>query len=88
MTIRRIGRPPSQVVLLSVVGTQLADALTDVLGVSLYFSTAVFAMALATRCRFFRELSTADETQRRACRVAPATVFHQANMVAAAAGNA
>jgi uncharacterized membrane-anchored protein len=47
MTIRRIGRPPSQVVLLSVVGTQLADALTDVLGVSLYFSTAVFAMALA-----------------------------------------
>jgi uncharacterized membrane-anchored protein len=47
MTIRRIGRPPSQVVLLSVVGTQLADALTDVLGVSLHFSTAVFAMALA-----------------------------------------
>lgn len=35
------------VVLLSVVGTQLTDALTDVLGVSLYLSTAVFAMALA-----------------------------------------
>jgi uncharacterized membrane-anchored protein len=35
------------VVLLSVVGTQITDALTDGLGVSLYLSTAVFAVALA-----------------------------------------
>ncbi len=34
------------VVLVSVVGTQITDALTDGLGVSLYFSTAVFALAL------------------------------------------
>src|ERR1700761_7981643 len=35
------------VVLVSVVGTQITDALTDELGVSLYVSTAAFAMALA-----------------------------------------
>jgi uncharacterized membrane-anchored protein len=35
------------VVLISVVGTQITDALTDGLGVSLYASTAAFAMALA-----------------------------------------
>ena len=35
------------VVLVSVVGTQLTDALTDGLGVSLYISTTVFAVALA-----------------------------------------
>jgi uncharacterized membrane-anchored protein len=35
------------VVLVSVVGTQITDALTDGLGVSLYLSTAVFALALA-----------------------------------------
>ncbi len=35
------------VVLLSVVGTQITDALTDGLGVSLYLSTAVFAVSLA-----------------------------------------
>ncbi len=35
------------VVLVSVVGTQLTDALTDGLGVSLYASTAAFAAALA-----------------------------------------
>ena len=34
------------VVLVSVVGTQITDALTDGLGVSLYVSTAVFAAAL------------------------------------------
>jgi uncharacterized membrane-anchored protein len=34
------------VVLVSVVGTQITDALTDGLGVSLYVSTAVFAVAL------------------------------------------
>ena len=34
------------VVLVSVVGTQITDALTDRLGVSLYVSTAVFAAAL------------------------------------------
>ncbi|MGH8781281.1 COG4705 family protein [Paraburkholderia sp.] len=38
------------VVLVSVVGTQVTDALTDGLGVSLYVSTAVFAVALA--CTF------------------------------------
>jgi uncharacterized membrane-anchored protein len=36
------------VVLVSVVGTQITDALTDGFGVSLYTSTAVFAAALAT----------------------------------------
>ena len=35
------------VVLISVVGTQITDALTDGLGVSLYLSTSVFAAALA-----------------------------------------
>jgi uncharacterized membrane-anchored protein len=35
------------VVLVSVVGTQITDALTDGLGVSLYLSTVVFALALA-----------------------------------------
>ena len=35
------------VVLVSVVGTQITDALTDRLGVSLYASTAAFALALA-----------------------------------------
>ncbi|MEO6016230.1 MAG: hypothetical protein ABIP46_03170 [Polaromonas sp.] len=35
------------VVLVSVVGTQITDAMTDGLGVSLYKSTAVFAIALA-----------------------------------------
>lgn len=36
------------VVLVSIVGTQITDALTDGLGVSLYASTSVFAVALAT----------------------------------------
>lgn len=35
------------VVLLSVVGTQITDALTDGLGISLYLSTAVFSLMLA-----------------------------------------
>lgn len=35
------------VVLVSIVGTQITDLLTDVLGVSLYVSTSVFAVALA-----------------------------------------
>lgn len=35
------------VVLVSVVGTQITDALTDGMGVSLYASTAVFSLALA-----------------------------------------
>jgi len=35
------------VVLVSIVGTQITDALTDGLGVSLYLSTTVFAIALA-----------------------------------------
>ena len=35
------------VVLVSIVGTQITDALTDGLGVSLYLSTGVFAIALA-----------------------------------------
>ena len=35
------------VVLVSIVGTQITDALTDGLGVSLYVSTAAFAVALA-----------------------------------------
>jgi len=37
----------STVVLVSIVGTQITDALTDRLGVSLYVSTAAFAAALA-----------------------------------------
>lgn len=37
----------STVVLVSIVGTQITDGLTDGLGVSLYWSTAVFAIALA-----------------------------------------
>ena len=36
------------VVLVSVVGTQITDLLTDGLGVSLYISTSVFAVGLAT----------------------------------------
>ncbi len=36
------------VVLVSVVGTQITDALTDQLGVSLYVSTAAFTVALAS----------------------------------------
>ncbi len=35
------------VVLVSIVGTQITDLLTDVLGVSLYLSTTVFAVLLA-----------------------------------------
>lgn len=35
------------VVLISIVGTQITDALTDALGVSLYVSTTVFAIGLA-----------------------------------------
>ncbi len=35
------------VLLVSIVGTQLTDALTDGLGVSLYISTAIFALGLA-----------------------------------------
>jgi uncharacterized membrane-anchored protein len=35
------------VVLVSVVGTQITDLLTDGLGVSLYISTSAFAVALA-----------------------------------------
>ncbi len=35
------------VVLVSIVGTQITDALTDDVGVSLYLSTSVFAVALA-----------------------------------------
>ena len=49
------------VVLISVVGTQITDALTDGLDVSLYLSTAVFAVALAATFavwyRFERTLS-------------------------------
>lgn len=36
------------VVLVSVVGTQITDLLSDGLGVSLYFSTSIFAVMLAT----------------------------------------
>ncbi len=39
------------VVLVSVVGTEITDALTDGLGISLYVSTTVFAMALAATFR-------------------------------------
>ena len=35
------------VVLVSIVGTQIADALTDSIGISLYVSTATFSVALA-----------------------------------------
>lgn len=35
------------VVLISIVGTQITDLLTDVMGVSLYYSTAVFSFCLA-----------------------------------------
>src|ERR1700754_392414 len=35
------------VVLVSIVGTQITDLFTDTLGVSLYLSTAVFAVVLA-----------------------------------------
>src|SRR3954451_4780024 len=35
------------VVLVSIVGTQITDFFTDTLGVSLYFSTAVFTVVLA-----------------------------------------
>jgi uncharacterized membrane-anchored protein len=38
------------VVLVSVVGTQITDLLTDSLGVSLYVSTSAFALALAAIC--------------------------------------
>ncbi|WP_283149394.1 hypothetical protein [Silvimonas soli] len=41
------------VVLVSVVGTQITDALTDGLGVSLYASTSVFAIALAAIFAFW-----------------------------------
>ena len=37
----------SSVVLVSIVGTQITDALTDDMGVSLYLSTGIFAAALA-----------------------------------------
>ena len=40
------------VVLVSVVGTQITDLLTDGLGVSLYISTSAFAVALATFSAF------------------------------------
>ena len=36
------------VVLVSVVGTQITDLLTDGLGISLYISTSIFAVGLAT----------------------------------------
>lgn len=52
------------VVLVSVVGTQITDLLTDGLGVSLYISTSVFAVALAAIFfiwyRFERTLSIHD----------------------------
>ena len=38
------------VVLVSIVGTQITDVLTDQLGISLYLSTAVFAGLLAVNC--------------------------------------
>ena len=57
------------VVLVSVVGTQITDALTDGLGVSLYLSTAVFAVALAliffSWYRLERTLSILEVTTRR-----------------------
>lgn len=57
------------VVLVSVVGTQITDCLTDGLGVSLYLSTAVFAVVLAvifgTWYRLERTLSIQDIVTRR-----------------------
>ncbi|MBV8047189.1 MAG: hypothetical protein JO171_08560 [Paludibacterium sp.] len=57
------------VVLVSVVGTQITDLLTDGLGVSLYVSTAAFAMVLAgiffVWYRIERTLSIAAVTTRR-----------------------
>ena len=57
------------VVLVSVVGTQITDLLTDGLGVSLYISTSAFAVALATICfvwyRVERTLSIHDIVTRR-----------------------
>jgi uncharacterized membrane-anchored protein len=52
------------VVLLSVVGTQITDALTDKLGVSLYVSCAVFAIALASvfACWYRRERTLSIHT--------------------------
>ena len=57
------------VVLVSVVGTQITDALTDGLGVSLYLSTSVFAIALAAIFALWyqveRTLSIQEVTTRR-----------------------
>jgi uncharacterized membrane-anchored protein len=57
------------VVLVSVVGTQITDALTDGLGVSLYLSTTVFAAGLAIIFAFWyrleRTLSIRTITTRR-----------------------
>ena len=57
------------VVLVSVVGTQITDLLTDRLGVSLYISTAAFAVALAIifTCWYYieRTLSIQSITTRR-----------------------
>ncbi|MCO5400375.1 hypothetical protein [Ralstonia soli] len=57
------------VVLVSIVGTQITDWLTDGLGVSLYLSTAVFAIALAAIFgawyRLERTLSIQDIVTRR-----------------------
>lgn len=57
------------VVLVSVVGTQITDALTDGLGVSLYISTSVFAAALAVIFAIWysveRTLSIHEVTTRR-----------------------
>src|SRR5262249_40147560 len=47
------------VVLISIVGTQITDALTDGLGISLYVSTAAFAVTLA---RFFAVWSAVERT--------------------------
>jgi uncharacterized membrane-anchored protein len=57
------------VVLVSIVGTQITDWLTDDLGISLYVSTAVFALALAAIFfvwyRVERNLSIHDIVTRR-----------------------
>src|ERR1700692_3463561 len=57
------------VVLVSVVGTQITDLLTDGLGVSLYISTSVFAVALAAIffvcCRVDRPFSIQNIVTRR-----------------------
>lgn len=52
------------VVLVSVVGTQITDALTDRLGVSLYVSTFAFALALAAifACWYWRERTLSIHT--------------------------